>query len=278
MQEQLSALQKIIDTVIELSVNYSFQVVGAIIVLIIGFLIAHGISNAVLKLCQKKNLDITLSKFMAMFVRLVIISFAVIISLGNFGITIAPFVAALGGLAFGASFALQGPLSNYGAGFAIIMSRPFTVGDTITIAGVSGVVDDVKLANTQLVTEDNVRITIPNKHIVGEVLQNSKKHRIVEAVVGISYASNPEKAIKAIQDILSRHPEVTKEPSPQIGIQDFGDSSINISYRYWVPTLKFIKIQHDINGTIFKTLKDVGVQIPFPQRDVHIVSQPSKVS
>jgi small conductance mechanosensitive channel len=97
--------------------------------------------------------------------------------MGKFGISIAPFIAALGALAFGASFALQGPLSNYGAGLMIIIARPFVVGDTITVKNVSGIVEEVTLATTILTTEDGEKITIPNKHIVGEILNNSFANR-----------------------------------------------------------------------------------------------------
>src|SRR3989338_7185461 len=199
MEKEITALQKILNTAIEFTVNYSFQVLGAIVVLVLGWLIARWVSGQCLALFERKKLDITLSKFLASVISILVLGFAFIIALGKFGITIAPFVAALGALAFGASFAIQGPLSNYGAGLSIILTRPFVVGDTITVAGVSGVVEEVKLACTILTNEDGVKITVPNKQIVGETLYNSKRNSVVEAVIGISYDSNPELAIRLIQ-------------------------------------------------------------------------------
>lgn len=275
MEEQLTALQKLINTIIEFGVNYSFQVLGAIIVLIIGALIAKGIGELVFKLLQKKKMDIPLSKFIAGAVRVSILSFALIIALGKFGITIAPFIAALSAVAFGSTLAFQGPLSNYGAGLSIILSRSFTVGDTITVADVSGVVQDVKLAATVLLTEDGVKITIPNKHIVGEIVYNSGANRVVEAVVGIGYGSDPQKAIQVIKQALSQFKEVVPEPTPQIGIQSFGDSAINIAYRYWAPTVKYFSTLHAVNFAVYKALEAANIPIPFPQRDIHIVSQPA---
>ena len=206
-----------------------------------------------------------------------IIVFAVIVGLGKFGITVAPFIAAFAALAFGASFAIQGPLSNYGAGLVIIFTRPFVVGNTITVARVSGVVEEVKLGATILTDEDGVRITIPNKNVVGEILHNSKEWRIVEEVVGISYESDPEEAIRITTQSLSGIEKVSKEPPPQVGIQKFGDSSIDIGFRYWVPSKRYFLTLYEVNLAVYKNLKEGGVEIPFPQRDVHIVSQSAEL-
>ena len=277
VQEGLSMLEKIINTVIEFVVNYSFQVVGALIILGIGVWIAHWVSGTLTKLFEKRHLDITLSKFITGMVRILILGFALLIALGKFGITIAPFVAALSALTFGASFAIQGPLSNYGAGLSIILSRPFVVGDTITVAGQSGVVKEVKLACTILTDEDGIQITIPNKHIVGEILHNSKQNKIVEAVVGVSYAGNPEAAVKVVRETLARTSDVVKEPKPHVGIQEFADSSINIGFRYWVPTAKYFETLYAVNLAVYKALSGAGIEIPYPQRDIHIVSRTSGV-
>ena len=273
MQEEIKTVQKLINIIIDFFVNYSFQVIGAILVLIIGILVARSVASFLLKLFERKNIDVTLSKFTAAAVKGIIIGFAIIIALGKFGITIAPFIAALAAMAFGASFAIQGPLANYGAGLVIILTRPFVVGNTITVSGVSGIVDEVNLGNTILKDEDEVRITIPNKHIVGEILHNSEEKRIVEEVVGISYDSNPEKAIQIIKEALNEFEEISKEPPPKVGIQKFGDSSIDIGLRYWIPSKKYFKTLYQVNLAVYKQLKEKEIEIPFPQRDVHIVSR-----
>jgi len=278
VEEELTALKKLINTVIEFCVNYSFQVVGAIIVLIVGFIVASWVSKLLLKVFEKRKFDVTLSSFLVGIIKGIIIVFAVLISLGKFGITITPFVAALGALAFGASFAIQGPLANYGAGISIILGRPFVVGDTIFVKEQSGVVEEVKLACTILTNEDGVKITIPNKHIIGEILHNSKANKIVEGVIGISYGTDPNQAIQAVTDILGKYKEVRQDPPPQVGIQNFGDSSIDIGYRYWIPTIQYFKLSYAINKDIFSEFKNQNVTIPFPQQDLHIVSGSEKLS
>ncbi len=278
MPDEIKTIQKLINIVIDFFVNYSFQVVGAILVLFIGVLVARAVSSSLLKFFGKKEFDVTLSKFIAAAVKGIILGFAFIVAIGKFGITIAPFIAALAAMAFGASFAIQGPLANYGAGLVIILTRPFVVGNTIKVSNVSGVVDEVKLGSTILTDEDGVKITIPNKHIVGEIIHNSEERKIVEQMLGISYDSDPEKAIQIIKEVLETFQEISKEPPPQIGIQEFGDSSINIGLRYWIPTNKYFKILYQVNLSVYKHLKAKNIEIPFPQRDVHIVSRSQDVS
>jgi small conductance mechanosensitive channel len=273
MQEEIKTVQKLVNMIIDFFVNYSFQVIGAILVLIIGVLVARSVASFLLKLFERKDLDVTLSKFTAAAVKGIIIGFAIIIALGKFGITIAPFVAALAAMAFGASFAIQAPLANYGAGLVIILTRPFVVGNTITVTGVSGVVDEITLGATTLTDEDGVKITIPNKHIVGEIIHNSQEKRIVEEIVGISYDSDPEKAIQIIKEALNEFEDISKEPPPRVGIQKFGDSSIDIGLRYWIPSQKYFKTLYQVNLAVYKQLKARDIEIPFPQRDVHIVSR-----
>ncbi len=274
MKEEIQTLQTLINTAVEFLVNYSFQIIAAIIILIIGTVLARWSSRLVTRLCEKNNLDVILTKFLGNTTKIIILAFVLIIALGKFGISIAPFIAAIGALAFGASFALQGPLSNYGAGLMIIMARPFTVGNTITIKEFSGVVEDITLSYTALSTEDGERITIPNKHIVGEVLKNSFENKVVETSIGISYGDDPQKAIEVISETLKKFPQISPEPSPQIGIEAFADSAINIGMRYWVPTKQYFKTQYEVNLAAYRSLKDAKITIPYPQRDIHIIKQP----
>jgi small conductance mechanosensitive channel len=271
--QELETLQKIVDVVMEFVINYSFQIVGALIILIIGLKLSGWLSRLVLRLCEKRNVDITLSKFFASSVKLLVMVFVIIIAIGKFGISIAPFIAALGALAFGSSFAIAGPLSNYGAGLTLIMTRPFIVGNTISVQGVSGVVEEIRLAATLLTTEDNEEITIPNKHIVGEILHNSFENKIVESCVGISYEDDPERAIEVLKQVLDGFDDITKEPAPQVGIEEFADSSINIGLRYWVPTKKYFQLLYQVNLEIHKALAAEKISIPFPQRDVRLIQQ-----
>lgn len=270
MQKELETITGLTNMLIEFVVKYGFQILGAMIILIVGVKVANWLSGLVVKLCEKRSLDVTITRFVGSAVKVVVLGFVIIVAIGKFGISIAPFIAALGALAFGSSFAIQGPLSNYGAGLAIIISRPFVVGNTITVKGVSGVVDEITLAATILSNEDEEKITIPNKHVVGEIIRNSYENRVVETTVGISYGDDPRQAIAALKDILAQNPDVCQDPPPLIGIERFADSAIDIGIRYWVPTKKYFQTMYRVNLAVHQALISAGITIPFPQQDVHL--------
>lgn len=276
MNQEIQELENVYNLITEFVVTYSLQIIGALIVLIIGMFIANKISKAVLKLFKRKELDITLATFIANLIRIIIIVMVAIISLGKLGISVTPFIAAVGAISLGAGLAIQGLLSNYAAGMTIIVTRPFVVGNTIKINGIAGVVKEIKLAATLLTNEDGELITVPNRHIVGEVLHNSNEYSLVEGMVGISYANQPEKANCVIADTLAKFDAINTKTEPHIGIDSFGDSSINISYRYWVPTKQYFKLKYDINLAIFNALKQSDISIPYPQREVTLLNQEDK--
>ena len=273
MNNEIQTLQNIINIASEFVINYGFQIIGAIIILIIGWQISKWFSSLALTFCERAKLDITLSRFIASIVKTVVLVFVVIIALAKFGITIAPFIAALGAVAFGSTLALQGPLSNYGSGLTIIMTRPFVVGDTIRVQGVTGIVEVIKLAHTQLSTEDGEKITIPNNDIVGEVLTNSHSNLIVEKKIGIGYGEDPDQAVSVILDALAQIPEIVSEPAPQVGIENFGHSSIEIGMRYWVPTNRYYQVMYAANRRIYTALKAANIHIPYPQQVIHLAGK-----
>ena len=172
LEQELATLAHFYSLIIDFFVNYSFQVIGAIIIFIIGLIVARWVGRLTLRICERNQVDITLSTFISSTVRLLVIAMVAVICLGKFGISVAPFIAAIGAVSLSIGLALQGVFSNYGAGFTIILTRPFVVGNTIRCNDISGVVEEIRLAYTLLSTEDGELITIPNKHIVGEVLVN----------------------------------------------------------------------------------------------------------
>lgn len=261
--------QHIKELLVEYTVKYGFQVLACLIILFVGYKIAEWVSKTVLSLCQKKHLDITLSKFIASVVKWIVFAFALLMAVEKLGITIDPLIASISAMIFGASFAIQAPLSNYAAGLSVILTRPFVIGNTITIQGVHGQVEEVKLASTILATADGEKISIPNKEIVGQILVNSFENKVVNGLIGISYQDDPENAIRIIENVLKGIPEVIQTPEPQIGIASFGDFSVNIDYRYWAPTAEYKSVVHNVNGAVYKAIKDAEITIPYPRRDIY---------
>lgn len=274
LSKEIQQAAAIYETVVEFFVNYSFQILGAIIILVIGLLVARKVGNWVLKLCERKDLDITLSRFLASTAKIIVIVMVAIIALGKVGISVTPFVAAIGALSLGAGLAVQGLLSNYGAGFNIIITRPFVIGDTITVQEVTGLVSEIHLATTVLIDEDDIRITIPNRHIVGEIIHNSFSNTLAIISIGIAYHEDACKAIDLIETAVQKVGGFDPEKPPRIGIDEFADSSVNIGIRAWLPTGQYYENRYKLNQAIFSALKENGIDIPFPQREVRLLNTP----
>ena len=261
MEPQLQMVTNIIDVASEFAIAYGLQLIGALVILLIGLKFASFLGRRVVALCERRNIDITLSRFAGNVVKIVLVMIVVIITLSNFGIDIAPLVALGGAAAFGISFAVQGPLSNYGAGLVIILTRPFTVGDTVLVQGVTGLVDEVTLAHTILIGEDSEKITIPNRKIVGEILVNSDGHRIVESQIVIAADSDPEEAITAIEAAVSGLSGLAADEPVQVGIHDFSFGGIILGLRYWVPTSRYYRTRYEVNSAAHRALKGAGIEL-----------------
>lgn len=268
ISSEIQQFEKYYALLTEYLVTYSMQIVGAIFILLVGLWVAKKLAEVVANLMTRHNVDITLTNFVSNVVKVLLIIMVIIIALGKIGISVTPFVAAIGAASLGAGLALQGMLSNYGAGLAIIATRPFVVGDTIEVKGVSGQVKVIELGHTVLINEEKVEITIPNKHIVGEILHNSFNYSLVKGEIDIAYSASSDTAISLIENALANHELVAKQPNAQVGIERFADSGVTISYRYWVPTTKIIETKLAINGGVYKAINDANIEIPFPQRIV----------
>ena len=271
MKEEIDQFKAIYDLIATFFVTYSFQLVGALIVLVIGLLVSSRVARLVTRTCDKHGLDVTLSRFLASCTKIIIIVAVAVICLGKIGISVTPFVAAIGALSLGAGLAMQGLLSNYAAGLNIILTRPFVVGDTIIVQGVTGIVKEVRLAQTILTDEDEVTILIPNRHIVGEIIHNSNDFKVVESTLGVAYNSDIDQVTSTIKAVLHQLGVDTNRP-PQIGIDDFGDSSINFGIRFWVPTDKYHQLRFRVNDELFKALHLAGIEIPFPQQEIRLLN------
>jgi small conductance mechanosensitive channel len=271
--EKWSTVKKMWDIVIEFIVKYSFQVLGGIIVLIAGWFLARFAANFIQKFLAPYHLDVTVLKFITGAVNLLVMAFAVIVALGKFGIEIAPLIAGISVIGFATSFALQGPLSNYASGATLIFTKPFKVGDIIEVVDAIGEVADMKLPRTEIKTVDGETIVIPNKHIIGEVIHNHGTYKRVDINVGVGYQADVQKAIDAVKDVLLKDTRITREKPAKVGISEFGDSSINICVRLWCKQDQYWDVLFDTNKNILSAFKNNGIEIPFPQRDVHVYKE-----
>jgi len=219
-----------------------------------------------------KRFSDLLKNFFVNAVRRTVMLIGIIVALSMLEIKTAPFIASLGVAGFVLGFALQGTLSNFASGLMILMYRPYDVGQIIDAAGVKGVVDSMNLVSTTIKTFDNQIVVIPNGEIWGGVITNvtGSNIRRVDMVFGISYTDDIAKAAKILEDIVSKHELVLKEPKPIIRLHELGDSSVNFVCRPWVKTADYWTVYWDVTRTVKEQFDAEGISIPFPQQDVHI--------
>ncbi len=263
--EQVETVARWLDTLIEFGITYGFQILGAVVFLLIGLKVSGWGGRRVARALERKNVDPPLARFIGTMVKVVMVVFLVIITLGNFGISIAPLIALAGAGAFGATMAIQGPLSNYGAGLTILLTRPFAVGNTITVnRQTSGVVEDITLAHTILVGEDKERITIPNKEIVGKVIVNSQRNRVVQSKIFIGEGEDWEKGLGVLRDTLGAIDDVNAGPAPQVGIHDFTYGGMVLGLRFWVPSDRYFQVRYAVNQAALSALRQAGIRLLAP--------------
>ncbi len=282
IEEQLSQEFAFVEGLIETGLTfiqaYAWQLIAASIIFIVGYILSARLQKWVIKIGSTKNIDRTLLTFLAGLVRTLILAFTLMITLSKLGITITPLIAAIGAGIFGATFAIQAPIANYAAGLGIILLRPFKLEDVITVENQTGRVEEITLPMTYIRNEDGEQIQIPNKFIMGEIIKNSGSYQLVVGEIGISYKSDPEIAINSIAKLLSNFEEIEKNPVPRVGISQFGEYSIQISYRYRVPSEQLHRLEYQVNAEVFKSLKEAQIKIPFPQQEVTLLSSESQPS
>ena len=257
--------------------TYGIQIIGAIIILIIGR-IAAGIGRKLIRrVLEKAKTDPAIVGFVGGLTYILILTFAVLAALAKFGIQTASFVAILGAAGFAIGFALQGSLANFAAGVLILVLRPFRVEDYIDGAGVAGTVKEIQLFTTVLATPDNVKIMVPNSKLFGNTIKNFSAFdtRRVDMVFGIGYSSDIQKAYEIIGNLIKEDNRILSDPAPQIAVSELADCSVNFVVRPWVNRADYWSVRFDLTRKIKETFDANGIEIPFPQRAVQMVSEGS---
>jgi small conductance mechanosensitive channel len=275
VDQEIEKLQVISNVITQYLIDNGLQILITLIILAVGYVIAKKLGKAIEGLMIGKNIDVTLSRFVGNSAHFVILVFVIMMVLSRLGINVTPLIAVVGALSLGAGLALQGMLANYAAGFTIIITRPFVVGDTLSVQGQTGLVESVHLAYTILLDEDDVRIQIPNRLVVGEIMHNSKEEKLVELCVGVAYKSDPHQVIAIVEEALKGIEGISTARGPIIGIDEFADSSINIGVRFLAPTYQYFEFKYAANLAIYDAFKKQGIDIPFPQREVNLINNQS---
>ena len=259
------------DIVIEYVIRYGFQVLGAAIVFAAGVLIAKWAGRLTQQWLDRQEMEPPVRMLLAKAVQIVILLFAGMAALGQLGMQIAPLLAGIGVAGLGIGLALQGVFSNIVAGLSIIFTKPYRVGEHISILGVQGDVVSINLFSTTLLHPDHSRVVIPNRKVVGEILHNFGTIRQLHLQVGVAYRTDLNEALALVREVLAQNPRVLTDPAPVVGVSELGDSAITISINPWTSVADFVTVQGEVNRAVIERFRAARIEIPFPQREVRMV-------
>ena len=260
--------------------DWGLKVLGALVVLIVGRMIAKWARKGVQKALERGKMDPTLVPFVSSITYYLVLAFVLIAVLGMVGIQTASMIAVLGAAGLAVGFALQGTLANFASGVMLLVFRPFQKGDFIEAAGVAGAVDSVGIFTTALNTPDNVRVVMPNSTVWGQTIKNyaTNPTRRIDLVMSISYGDDIGLAIDTITRVLKNDARVLDEPAPTVATAELADSSVNIVVRPWCKREDYWAVRFDLTRALKEQLESAGCSIPFPQTDVHLHEVPENAA
>lgn len=253
---------------------WGLKVIAAVAIFVVGRWIAKLIRRIVRRVMEKAEVEPIIIGFVSSMAYIALLAFVVIAALGQLGIQTTSFIAILGAAGLAIGLALQGSLANFAAGFLMIIFRPFKVGDFIEGAGVAGVVQNIQIFTTTLNTPDNKTIIIPNAKLSGDNIINysAQETRRVDMTVGVAYDADLAHVKNVLNDIIGKDERILADPGPQVAVAELADNSVNFVVRVWTNTADYWGVMFDTTETIKNRFDKEGIGIPFPQRDIHIVS------
>lgn len=251
---------------------YGLRVLAALAILFFGRIAAGWVRRLVSRMMSSGRADPIITGFVSSITYVAAMVFVVLAALGQLGIQTTSFIAVLGAAGLAIGLALQGSLSNFAAGFLLIMFRPFKVGDFIEGAGVSGSVETIQIFTTTLRTPDNKTVIVPNAKLLDDNITNysAKETRRVDMTVGVSYDADLSEVKRILSEIAAGDSRVRPEPAPLIAVSELADNSVNLVMRVWTKTGDYWALRFDTIETIKKRFDEAGIGIPYPQRDVHL--------
>ncbi len=262
------------EVIVEYVSLYGLRVLAAIAIFAVGRWAAKIAIGIVRGLMEKAKVDAMLISFLGNILYGLALTFVVIAALSQLGIettSLAAIIAAAG-LAIGLS--LQSSLSNLASGVMIIMFRPFKIGDFIEAAGVSGSVEEISIFTTNIKTGDNKKVIVPNGKVTSGTITNysANKTRRIDLVVGVSYDDDLKKVKAVLSKILAKEKRILDKPEPAIAVLDLADNAVNLYVRPWVKTSEYGSVRGDLLEIIKTTFDKEGISMPYPQRDVRVIT------
>ena len=265
-------MENVTETLVEWSTLYGTKVIGAVVILALGRLLTTFLANLVERLMEKSGAQRTLTGFVRNLTRISLLAFTVIAALGALGVETTSLIAVIGAAGLAVGFALQSSLSNIASGIMLVVLQSFKVGNYIDAGGTRGVVEEIRLFNTVLRTFDNCKVVVPNSRITNENITNysAKDTRRIDLEFSIGYHDDLKLTRNVLERIVKADERILRDPAPEIGILELGESSVNFFVRPWVRTADYWPVKCDLLEKVKLTFDHEGISIPYPQRDVHL--------
>lgn len=271
MDDNFAALDQVKSTAIDLGMKFGPKLLVAIVIMTVGFLVARWVAGVVVRMLRRFEFEAPVRQLLVSFTRALVLILFGIMALQNLGVELVPLIAGLGVAGAGVALAMQGVLGNMVAGLTIILTRPFRVGEYISIVKEEGQVEDISLFHTSLTHPDLSRVVIPNRRIVGEVLHNYGQIRQVEVIVRVAYDADLNQVLVTIHEMLQANARALKDPAPLIQVIRLADSSVSIAVKPWVNVPDYVAATGEINKAIVETFRGRNIVIPFPQQEVRLL-------
>lgn len=275
MTNQLATLTYLKQKIVDLSLDFGPRALVALLIMLAGFFVSRWIVGAVARGLGKMEMEPPVRQLLLRVARLFVMLLFVLLALQNLNVQLLPLIAGLGVAGAGIAFAMQGVLGNLFAGLTIIFTKPFRVGEYVSMVGVEGRVEAIELFNTKLSHPDLSKVVVPNRKIVGEILHNYGKIRQLDVAVSVAYNTDLNAALAAVNDVLKQNQRVLKDPAPVVIVSLLADSSIHIAVRPWVNVPDYGPANGDINKAIVEEFRARNISIPFPQREVRLLNPPA---
>jgi small conductance mechanosensitive channel len=274
MNDQLVAISQAKATLLDLAIRFGPKILIAILILTVGGFASRWIGRWFSRMLSRIELEPPVRTLLSRIVRLLVMLLFLVMALQNLGVELLPLLAGLGVAGAAIALATQGVLSNVAAGLTIIFTKPFRVGQYVSIVGEEGMVDSITLFSTTLSHTDHSLIVIPNRKVVGEILHNYGRIRQLDIVVGVAYDTNLTAALATINELVRANARVLPEPAPVIQASQLANSSVLVAVRPWVAVADFTAAAGEINKAIVETFRGRGIVIPFPQHEVRLLGSP----
>lgn len=260
------------DKIIGYLIDNGPKLLGAAVIVALGVMVAKWLGALLMRWLTKRDLEPPVRMLVTRVGKLLVIGFALVIALGTIGFDIAVLIAGMSVAGVGVGLAMQGVLGNLVAGLVIIFTKPFRVGEYVSLVGVEGLVDTIELFSTTLKHADLSKVVIPNRRIVGEVLHNYGTVRQLDLTVGVAYGTDLTRALATVRQAILLSPRVLKEPAPVIGVRCPGNSSVDIAIKPWVTVADYPFTGAELYQAIIERFRAEQISIPFPQHEVRLLS------